>query len=157
MPHCLFGSDIYINSLFDGFMTTSIVTFMLFLKIQKAYPGVFRDVRMIHIVWKSPKMSHLSCSILAFSIIFCPNKMTCLVTLFDRKFQVFKKLVILAIFLHFQWTFVHSKCKRSSLRSQFWMRLFLWFSNTVNWNNFDFFRNAKPNDASKLLYVLRNE
>ena len=28
-------------------------------------------------------------------------------------------------------TFVHSKCKRSSLRSQCWMRLFLWFSNTV--------------------------
>ena len=31
---------------------------------------------------------------------------------------------------HF-WHFVHSKCKRSSLRSQCWMRLFLWFSNTV--------------------------
>ena len=28
--------------------------------------------------------------------------------------------------------FVHSKCKRSSLRSQCWMRLFLWFSNTVD-------------------------
>ena len=31
----------------------------------------------------------------------------------------------------FQWTFVHWKCKRSSLRSQCWMRLLLWFSNTV--------------------------
>ena len=29
-------------------------------------------------------------------------------------------------------SFVHSKCKRSSLRSQCWMRLFLWFSNTVH-------------------------
>ena len=32
---------------------------------------------------------------------------------------------------HFWLTFVHWKCKRSSLRSQCWMRLFLWFSNTV--------------------------
>ena len=31
----------------------------------------------------------------------------------------------------FWWTFVYSKFKRSSLRSQCWMRLFLWFSNTV--------------------------
>ena len=38
-------------------------------------------------------------------------------------------------FWHFWWTFVHSKCKRSSLRSQCWMRLFWRFSNTVkvNW------------------------
>ena len=28
-------------------------------------------------------------------------------------------------------SFIHSKCKRSSLRSQCWMRLFLRFSNTV--------------------------
>ena len=35
-------------------------------------------------------------------------------------------------FLAFLWTFGHSKCKRISLRSQCWMRLFLWFSNTVH-------------------------
>ena len=52
-----------------------------------------------HSVWKSPKMSH---------------------------FSFFTKM---DHFWHFQWTFVHSKCKRSSLRSQCWMRLFLWFSN----------------------------
>ena len=34
-------------------------------------------------------------------------------------------------FWHFYLSFVYSKCKRSSLRSQCWMRLFLWFSNTV--------------------------
>ena len=34
-------------------------------------------------------------------------------------------------FLAFYWTFVHSKYKCSSLHSQCWMRLFLWFSNTV--------------------------
>ena len=39
------------------------------------------------------------------------------------------------IFGTFQWTFVHSKCKRSSLRSQYWMRLFLWFSNTLHCKN----------------------
>ena len=53
-----------------------------------------------HSVWKSPKMSHLNFSILAFPNHFCP--------------------------------FVRSSCKRSSLRSQCWMRLFLWFSNTVS-------------------------
>ena len=31
----------------------------------------------------------------------------------------------------FQWTFVHSYCKCSSLRSQCWRRHFGWFSNTV--------------------------
>ena len=46
-----------------------------------------------------------------------------LVTLFDYKLYVFR-------IDHF-WHFVYSKCKRSSLRSQCWMRLFLWFSNTV--------------------------
>ena len=51
--------------------------------------------------------------------------MTCLVTLFDRKLQVFKNSLKWTIF---EITFVHSKCKRSSLRSQCWMRLFLWFS-----------------------------
>ena len=35
------------------------------------------------------------------------------------------------LFLAFWSTFVHSKCKRSSLRSQCWMRLFRGFSNTV--------------------------
>ena len=44
-------------------------------------------------------------------------------------------------FCQFWRTFVHSKCKRSSLRSQFCkMRLFLWISNIVQdcfqWNNF---------------------
>ena len=34
-------------------------------------------------------------------------------------------------FWHFQLTFGHSKCKCSSLRSRYWMRLFLWFSNTL--------------------------
>ena len=43
----------------------------------------------------------------------------------------FQKLAKMDHFWHFQLTFVHSKCKRSSLRSQCWMRLFLWFSNTV--------------------------
>ena len=43
-----------------------------------------------HIVWKSPKMSHLNLSILAFPPIFVLLKLTCLVTLFDRKLHVFK-------------------------------------------------------------------
>ena len=51
-------------------------------------------------------------------------QLPCLVTLFDRKLQVFKNSLKWTIFGIFNWTFVHSKCKRSSLRSQCWMRLF---------------------------------
>ena len=57
-----------------------------------------------HIVWKSPKMSQFSFSILAFSSNFVLFKLTILVTIFDPKFQVFKKspkLIIFAIFLTF--------------------------------------------------------
>ena len=57
------------------------------------------------------KMSHLNFS------IFVQLKLTCLVTLLDRKLQIFKILQI-NIFLHFQLTFVHSKFKSSSLQSQ---------------------------------------
>ena len=57
------------------------------------------------------------------SPIFVLLKLTCLVTLFDRKLQIFKNL---------------PKWKRSSLRSQCWIRLFLWFSNTVLRDNFDY-------------------
>ena len=49
----------------------------------------------LHSVWKSPKMSHLRFS------IFVLLKLTYLVTLFDRKLQVFKnspKLTIFGIF-----------------------------------------------------------
>ena len=41
------------------------------------------------------------------------------------------KLAKIDQFWRFWGTFVHLKCKCSSLRSQCWMRLFLWFSNTV--------------------------
>ena len=46
--------------------------------------------------------------------------LTCLVTLFDR--NLFARQI--EHFWPFYWTFVHSKCKRSSLRSQCWMILF---------------------------------
>ena len=46
-----------------------------------------------HVVWKLLKMSHLNFWILAFSTNFCVLlKLTCLVTLFDRKLYVFKNL-----------------------------------------------------------------
>ena len=45
-----------------------------------------------------------------------------LVTLFDQKIDNF---------WYFWSAFVHPKSKRNSLRSQCWMRLFLWFSDTV--------------------------
>ena len=78
-------------------------------------------------------MSHL---ILEFSNHFCPFEidLSCLVTLFDCKHKVFKTCQNWP-FLAFFMTFCPLKCKRSSLRSQCWMRLFLWFSNTVMMSN----------------------
>ena len=68
--------------------------------------------------------------ILAFSSIFVQLKVTCLVTLFDRKLQVFKNSPVID---HFWSIFVHSKCKRSSLHSQCWMRFFsVIFKHRVN-------------------------
>ena len=73
--------------------------------------------------------NHPKCCIWIFEFwhfppIFVLLKLTCLVTLFDSGFQ---KLAKMDHFWHFWLTFVHSKCKRSSLRSQCWMPLFLWF------------------------------
>ena len=51
-----------------------------------------------HIVWKLHKMSHLNFGILAFSINFVLIKLTCLVTLFDRKLHVFKTSPNMSIF-----------------------------------------------------------
>ena len=69
--------------------------------------------------------------ILAFSINFCPIKTDLSGNTVWRQASGFQKLAKMDDFWHFQWTFVYAKCKRSSLGSQYWMRLFLWFSNTV--------------------------
>ena len=76
---------------------------------------------MAHSVWKSPKMSHLNFSILAFSINFCPIKSGLSGNTVWMVASVSQKLVKLD---HFWWIFVHSKCKRSSLRmlnATFWL------------------------------------
>ena len=111
---------------------------LLFLRDSKTLLGSMQipvdcSRRMIlHSVWKSPKMSHLNFSILAFSINFCPIKSGLSGNTVWMVASVSQKLVKLDHFCHFWWIFVHSKCKRSSLRSQCWMRLFGWFSNTVS-------------------------
>ena len=64
----------------------------------------------------------------AFSTIFCPIKSDLSSNTVWPQVSGFQKLAKIDHFWHFWWTFVHSKCKRSSLRSQFWMRLFLYFS-----------------------------
>ena len=91
---------------------------------------IHSDSFKIHSVWKSPKMSHLF-GFWHFPPILVELKLTCLVTLFDRKVSGFQKLAKLNHFLAFLMNFCPLKWKRSSLRSQCWMRLFLWFSNTV--------------------------
>ena len=113
----------------------------------------------MHIVGKSNKMSHFL--ILAFSSNFFLSKVACLVTLFYCNLQIFKNTLnwlFLAFYTNFCpikndlsgntyltarfsfskkrqsktfLAFLMNFCKRSSLRSQCWMRLFLWFSNTV--------------------------
>ena len=61
------------------------------------------------------------------------KKLTCLAILFDHKLQVFKTRQI-DHFWYFKMNFCPLQWKRSSLRSQCWMRLFLWFSNILcNW------------------------
>ena len=59
-----------------------------------------------------------------FPLILVLLKVNCLVTLFDLKYQVFKNSPKVTIFGIFNELIVHSKCKRSSLRSQCSMRLF---------------------------------
>ena len=85
----------------------------------------------LHSVWKSPTMSHLNFLILAFSTNFCPIKTDLPGNAVWPQTLGFQKLAKLDHFWHFELTFVHSKGKRSSLRSQCWRRLFLWFTNTV--------------------------
>ena len=77
-------------------------------------------------------MSHLSFSTLEFSTNFCSIKSDLSGNTVWPQASGFEKLVKMNHFWHFWSTFFHSKCKRSSLRLQCWMRLFGWFSNTVS-------------------------
>ena len=89
------------------------------------------DELHLHIVWKLLKMSHLNFWILAFYTNFCPIKIDPSGNTVWPQASGFQKLAKMDYLWHFHSTFVLLKCKRSSLRSQCWMRLFLWFSNTV--------------------------
>ena len=66
-------------------------------------------------------------SILAFSTRFCFIKSDMSGNTVWSQASGFQKLTKIDDL----WHLLHSKCKCSSLRSQCWMRLFLWFSNTV--------------------------
>ena len=67
-------------------------------------------------------VNYTKCRIWIFQFRHFPLlKVTCLVTLFVCKLQDFDKM---DNFWHFKLTFVHSKCKCSSLRSPSWMRFF---------------------------------
>ena len=97
-----------------------------------AATGVTLDRRLLrrlmlpkHIVWKLLKMSHLK-----FGIFHQLLSDLSANTVWPQA-SGFQKLSKMDHFWHFYLTFVHSKCKRSSLRSQCWMILFLWFSNSV--------------------------
>ena len=72
---------------------------------------------------KITHLSRLNLSIMAFFTNFCLR-----VTLFDRKLQFFSKIPQNWPFFDFWMNFCILKWKRSSLRSQSSMRLYLWFS-----------------------------
>ena len=80
-------------------------------------------------------MSHLSFSILAFFIYFWLLKSDLSDNTVWPQASGFQKLAKIDLFCHFYWTFAHSKCKRSLLRSQCWMRLFCDFQTTVAYPN----------------------
>ena len=90
---------------------------------------------LIHIAWKL--LSHLNFWILAFPPIFVLLKVTCLVTLSDRKLHIFKNSSTWTIFgiFYLLLSTQNVNVARCSLRSQCWMRLFLWFSNTLHCKN----------------------
>ena len=89
-----------------------------------AFFRLFFAEMLQHIVWKSSKMFHFNFLFRHFPLVFVPLKVW-------AQTSDFSKIVKIDNFWHFQWAFVRSKCERCSLRSQCWMRLFLWFSNTV--------------------------
>ena len=76
-------------------------------KDQTSKCDTFRWHPLVHSVWKSLKMSHMIFPIWHFSPIFVLWKVTYLVTLFDRKLQVFKNSPNWP-FWHFWLIFVHS-------------------------------------------------
>ena len=57
------------------------------------------SVSKLHIVWKLLKMPHLNFG--SFHHYFVLLKLTCLVTLFDRKLQLFKNSPKMNLFCHF--------------------------------------------------------
>ena len=65
-------------------------------------------------------MSYLNFSILAFSTNFCRIESDLSGNTVWPQISDLKNSSKLDHLWHFWWTFVHSKCKRSSLRSQWW-------------------------------------
>ena len=108
-----------------------------------------RIKKRLDIVWKSPKMSDLNILFWHFPPIFVSSNLTSCNIIWPHKIGY--------LWLFFWLTVVHSKCKRSSLRSQCWMRHSLWFSNTV-WRRrsevifplyFSYFSKDKRDDQNK--------
>ena len=77
-------------------------------------------------------MSPLNFIILAFCTNFCPIKTDLSGNTVWPQASGFQKLAKMEHFWHFSLTFVHSKCKQSSLCSHCYMRLFLSFSNIMD-------------------------
>ena len=107
----------------------SYALFMLFQAIFKLFCNqalLFRDLKkrtdrltnmffsFMHIVWKLLKMSHLNFGI---SNNFCPIKTDLPGNTVWPQASGFEKVAKMDHFWHFELIFVHSKCKRSSLRS----------------------------------------
>ena len=111
------------------------------------YP-FYRTVQY-QIVWKLLKMSHLNILILAISTNFWHIKTDLSGnTLLPKASDFWKTRQNWSFSALFNELFVHAISKRSSLRSQCWMRLILLFSNTVHWGNMGGLLN-KPQNFEK--------
>ena len=108
--------------------------FLAFLSLFLLFIAQYKTVKKMHenlyfcinSVWKSPKKSHFW--FFNFGIFY---QLLSGNTVWPRALG-FRKLVKIFHFWHFSLPFVYSICKRSSLRSQCWMRLFGRFLHTLN-------------------------
>ena len=94
--------------------------------------------KIVYHFWRENTLfENVAFLILTFSTDFCPIKTDLPGNTVWPQSSGFQKLTKIDHFQHFWLTYVHSKCKHSSLRLQCWMRLFsVIFKHCVKWDFF---------------------
>ena len=131
-----------------GTLATSYLAFFFrVIFIGRALQSLQKHLTSLHIVWKRIKMSHFDFRLWHFPPVFCPFESGMSGNTVWLQASGFQKT-------HQNWPFlalITQKCKLSSLRSQCWMRLFLWFSNIVEPSRVD-----TKNKVIKYLTLFKN-